>query len=63
MRDAWAWQAADIWVNNAGADVLTGNAAYWSFEEKLASLWAVDVVATLRLSRAVGNLMSNLAAA
>jgi 3-oxoacyl-[acyl-carrier protein] reductase len=58
VRDAWAWRAADIWVNNAGADVLTGNAAYWSFEEKLAALWQVDVAATLRLSRVVGDLMS-----
>lgn len=58
VRDAWAWKAADIWVNNAGADVLTGNAAYWSFEEKLAALWQVDVLATLRLSRAAGELMS-----
>ncbi|HEX4413680.1 MAG TPA: SDR family oxidoreductase [Lacipirellulaceae bacterium] len=58
VRDAWEWRAADIWVNNAGADVLTGNAAYWSFEEKLTALWQVDVVATLRLSRAAGDLMS-----
>jgi 3-oxoacyl-[acyl-carrier protein] reductase len=58
IRDAWNWREIDIWVNNAGADVLTGNAAYWSFEEKLASLWNVDMVATLRLSRAVGDLMS-----
>ena len=31
--------------------MLTGEAANWSFEEKLAALWQVDVVATLRLSR------------
>ena len=48
---AWNWRAIDVWVNNAGADVLTGDAADWSFEEKLAALWQVDVVATLRLSR------------
>jgi 3-oxoacyl-[acyl-carrier protein] reductase len=58
VRDAWAWRPIDVWVNNAGADVLTGNAAYWSFDEKLEALWKVDVVATLRLSRAVGELMS-----
>ncbi len=58
IRDAWAWHLVNIWVNNAGADVLTGNAAYWSFDEKLEALWKVDVVATLRLSRAVGDLMS-----
>ena len=54
---AWSWRAVDIWINNAGADVLTGLAADWSFEEKLAALWRVDVVATLRLSRAIGQRM------
>lgn len=47
----------DIWVNNAGADVLTGAAAKWSFEEKLARLWQVDVEGTILLSRAVGRSM------
>ncbi|MDP6442704.1 MAG: SDR family oxidoreductase [Pirellulaceae bacterium] len=47
----------DIWVNNAGADVLTGDAAGWSFEEKLARLWQVDVRGTIGLSRDVGQLM------
>jgi 3-oxoacyl-[acyl-carrier protein] reductase len=54
---AWKWRVIDIWINNAGADVLTGEAAEWSFEEKLAALWKVDVVATLRLSRSVGRRM------
>jgi len=55
---AWQWHGAvDIWVNNAGADVLTGAAAQWTFEQKLAELWAVDVCATMRLSRAVGQRM------
>lgn len=55
-----AWQfrgAVDIWVNNAGADVLTGPNARLSFEEKLDLLWRVDVAATMRLSRAVGRRM------
>lgn len=54
-----AWQIApiDIWVNNAGADVLTGEAADWSFDEKLQQLWKVDVTATLQLSRDVGARM------
>ncbi|MAT69750.1 MAG: 3-oxoacyl-ACP reductase [Planctomycetaceae bacterium] len=46
-----------IWVNNAGVDVLTGAAAHWSFAEKLRALWAVDVEATVELSRAAGNAM------
>ena len=54
---AWSWRPIDIWVNNAGVDVLTGAAANWSFEEKLAVLWKVDVVSTLRLSRDVGGRM------
>lgn len=54
---AWRWRPIDIWVNNAGADVLTGEAAGWSFEEKLAALWRIDVVSTLRLAREVGRRM------
>jgi 3-oxoacyl-[acyl-carrier protein] reductase len=55
---AWAWRGAvDIWVNNAGVDVLTGPAARLSFEQKLATLWPVDVVATARLSRGIGQRM------
>jgi len=55
---AWAWRGGvDIWVNNAGVDVLTGEAARKSFEEKLAALWEVDVAATIRLARDVGRRM------
>jgi 3-oxoacyl-[acyl-carrier protein] reductase len=55
-----AWQAlggCDIWVNNAGADTLTGEAGQWPFERKLDELIAVDLRATIRLSRAVGERM------
>ncbi|NOZ39443.1 MAG: SDR family oxidoreductase [Planctomycetes bacterium] len=56
---AQAWQIAplDIWINNAGVDVLTGEAAHWTFTEKLAALWPVDVVGTIELSRSVGTRM------
>lgn len=55
---AWQWQqGVDIWVNNAGADVLTGDMATASYEEKLARLWEVDVLATVHLSRQVGAWM------
>lgn len=47
----------DIWINNAGADTLTGAAAQWPFERKLEELWAVDVRATIRLSRLAGAYM------
>lgn len=58
VEASWAWQRrVDIWVNNAGADVLTGDASTWSFAQKLDSLWEVDVAGTIRLSRLVGQRM------
>ena len=57
VNAAWEWRPVDIWINNAGVDVLTGPSANWSFEEKLATLWKVDVVASLRLSRDTGRRM------
>lgn len=58
VENAWLWQKrVDIWINCAGADVLTGEAGEWSFEEKLEVLWRVDVVATLRLSRLIAAKM------
>lgn len=47
----------DGWVHNAGADVLTGDAAKLSFQEKLDLLWAVDVRGTTDLARRVGDRM------
>lgn len=43
----------DIWVHNAGIDLLTGEARQWSYAEKLNKLLAVDVRATMLVSRAV----------
>jgi 3-oxoacyl-[acyl-carrier protein] reductase len=58
VEDAWNWQGAvDIWVNNAGVDVLTGPAAAWSFQQKFDALVRVDVAATMALSRDVGARM------
>ena len=58
VAQAWQWQGkVDLWVNNAGADVLTGDAAAWTFDEKLAQLWRADVVGTLSLSRLIGDHM------
>jgi 3-oxoacyl-[acyl-carrier protein] reductase len=54
----WQWTGrVDIWVNNAGADVLTGRAADWTFAQKLELLWQVDVRATIELSRLAGERM------
>lgn len=46
-----------IWVNNAGVDLLTGEGPSLSYENKLSQLLAVDVTATIQLSRAVGQRM------
>jgi 3-oxoacyl-[acyl-carrier protein] reductase len=47
----------DVWVNNAGADVLTGEAATWEWERKLDVLLAVDLKGTIACSYAVGEVM------
>ena len=57
VADLWRDGPADIWINNAGADTLTGEAAKWSYEEKLDALLHIDVIATMLLCRDVGKLM------
>ncbi len=58
VEATWAEpNGVDIWVNNAGADTLTGEAKDWTFERKLQQLLEVDVKATVRLSREVGRRM------
>lgn len=55
-----AWEMAgglDVLVCNAGADTLTGAAARWSFDEKLDALLAIDLKATVRLARGIGQRM------
>jgi 3-oxoacyl-[acyl-carrier protein] reductase len=57
-----AWNrrgVVDVWVNNAGADVLTTDAANSTFADKLEALWRVDVAATIHLSRAIGQRMKD----
>ena len=49
-----AWEllgGVDIWVNNAGADILTGDAASWEWERKLELLLAVDLKGTVACCR------------
>lgn len=58
VTQAYAGREIDVWVNNAGADVLTGAAAALSFEQKLQRLWEVDVQATVNLSRQAGARMA-----
>jgi 3-oxoacyl-[acyl-carrier protein] reductase len=58
VDEAWdLWDGLDAWLQIAGADTLTGPGAKLPFDEKLDQLWAVDVVATMRLTRAVGRRM------
>jgi 3-oxoacyl-[acyl-carrier protein] reductase len=48
----------DIVVLVAGADVLTGEAAKWGFHRKLDALLAIDVIATMTLTRSLGRRMA-----
>ncbi|WP_202617293.1 SDR family NAD(P)-dependent oxidoreductase [Roseimaritima sediminicola] len=55
-----AWKRnsrVDAWFHIAGADVLTGAAGEWTFEEKLQRLWEVDVRGTIELGRQVAAAM------
>lgn len=54
---AWRSSPVDIWVHNAGADVLTGDNAELPFDAKLDLLWRVDVRGTIDACRAVGGRM------
>jgi 3-oxoacyl-[acyl-carrier protein] reductase len=52
-----AFEDVEVWVNNAGADVLTGEARSWPDERKLDVLVDVDLKATIRCSRLVAARM------
>jgi 3-oxoacyl-[acyl-carrier protein] reductase len=52
-----AFGRIDIWVNNAGADILTGEAAKLPEETKWDQVMAVDLKGTWLGSRAAGELM------
>ena len=47
----------DVWVNNAGADILTGNGARLSDEQKLSMLTDVDLKGTIQCCWAVAGVM------
>ncbi len=56
---AWNWRGhVDIWINNAGADILTGDNLKLDFQEKLRRLWQIDVQATMHLSKTIGEKMN-----
>jgi 3-oxoacyl-[acyl-carrier protein] reductase len=52
-----ALENVDVWVNTAGADVLTGEAARWPAERKLQALLELDLKGTIRCSRLVAARM------
>jgi 3-oxoacyl-[acyl-carrier protein] reductase len=47
----------DVWVNSAGADVLTGESARWPAERKLEAVVELDLKATIRCSPLVAARM------
>jgi 3-oxoacyl-[acyl-carrier protein] reductase len=52
-----AFGRVDAWVNNAGADILTGAAADWPDEERWDRVMAVDLKGTWLCSRAAAAAM------
>lgn len=54
----WQEKPIDVWVHNAGADILTGGDAQLPFDQKLDRLWRVDVRGTIESCRAVGERMA-----
>ncbi|MCX7418764.1 MAG: SDR family oxidoreductase [Planctomycetia bacterium] len=59
VEQCWSeFNGIDIWINNAGVDLLTGEEAKLPFSQKLQRLYEVDVRATLLLSRLSGAKMS-----
>lgn len=58
VGQAWRWKEnVDIWINNAGGDVLTGEWPDRELEDKLQFLLQVDVTASLMLSKSAGDRM------
>jgi 3-oxoacyl-[acyl-carrier protein] reductase len=57
---AWGcFGSVDLWMNNAGVDLLTGESGKLDYSEKLARLLDVDVQSTIFLSHLVGRRMTD----
>jgi 3-oxoacyl-[acyl-carrier protein] reductase len=58
VNQAWEhWGGIEIWINNAGADLLTGSGARLDYSAKLERLFEVDIRSTIELARDVGRRM------
>lgn len=58
VEDAWqVLGRVDVWVNNAGVDLLTGDGAKLGYDAKLEQLLEGDVRSTLLLTRLVAKRM------
>ncbi|WP_298863296.1 SDR family oxidoreductase [uncultured Gimesia sp.] len=51
------WGSLDIWINNAGVDLLTGAPSQLEYNQKLDQLFEVDIRGTMLLSHEVGQRM------
>ncbi|MBC8114528.1 MAG: SDR family oxidoreductase [Candidatus Saccharimonas sp.] len=51
------WGGLDIWIQNAGVDLLTGGASKLDFDEKLQRLLDIDVRAGMLLAKHAGERM------
>lgn len=55
---AWSlWNGCEVWVNNAGVDLLTGAAAAWDYTTKLQHLLNIDVQGSVLGSHEIGQRM------
>jgi len=50
-----------FWIHAAGADVLTGDAADWDFDQKLRRLIDVDLIGSITIGRDFARRITNLA--
>jgi 3-oxoacyl-[acyl-carrier protein] reductase len=59
VDSAWrCFKSVDIWVNNAGVDLLTGDGPNLDYADKLSELLNGDVRSSILISRMVGERMS-----
>jgi len=59
IDQAWQlWGGIDLWINNAGVDLLTGDQAKLPYADKLQRLWEIDVRGTVLLGREVAERMN-----